>query len=84
MEGKEELQLDSSAATLADEKRDTSTVPSLRKTSLDNAPSLADKDERGSTEDTSAGEEDEGEYPNGIKMVFIVVALALSIFLVWI
>jgi hypothetical protein len=52
----------------------------------DDTPTETDKDEEGSFRDVATGdlpeEEDGGDYPSGIHMAFIVVALVLSIFLV--
>jgi len=79
---------DSRAATLAEKELERNTPSSQsiddslwKETQEGDDP---EKDEAGSVENAGAagGEEDDGEYPNGMRMAFIVVALVLSIFLV--
>lgn len=73
---------------------ETSATPSIRK-SLDKetqdkyneTATKTEKDEEASLRDVApadalAEEEDDGEYPTGLPMTFIVLALVLSIFLV--
>ena len=85
--------MDSRSVTLAEEKEldtgvTTSTQGSIRrdKSELDDVPT---ENEEGSIRDKTKAEDDPvaeedvaGEYPSGMKMAFIVVALVLSIFLV--
>lgn len=48
----------------------------------DNASDKGSETEKASKKDVEAGEEDDGvEYPSGLKMFFIVLALVLSVFL---
>lgn len=80
--------MDSRSLTLAEEKEletDVTSSPqgSIRneKTELDDVP--AENEDGSIRNETTAEAEDEGgEYPNGVRMAFIVVALVLSIFLV--
>jgi hypothetical protein len=83
--------MNSSEPTLAEEKeigRSASPTPvgSINKEKLDNEGSLTEKEENGSIRDATPAEEaaEEGaiEYPTGARLLFIVVALVLSIFLV--
>jgi hypothetical protein len=79
--------MDSRAETLAEEKeleRSASPTPSpsINKEKEDFGDSPTDN-EGGSVQGEAANaEEDGGEYPNGTRMAFIVVALLLSVFLV--
>lgn len=85
--------MDSSAATLAEEKnigRSTSVTPegSINKENFDGDDTATEKEEVGSVRNdvhiqTEGAGDDEIEYPSGFKFFFIVVALVLSIFLVW-
>jgi hypothetical protein len=82
--------MESSAATLTEEKgigRSASPTPvgSINKEKLDTEGSLTEKEENGSVRDAAAtGEEAavEEEFPTGLRLFFIIVALVLSIFLV--
>jgi len=79
--------MDSRAETLAEEKefeRSASPTPSPSlnkgKESFEDSPT---DNEDGSVQSEAPNtEEDDGEYPNGTRMTFIVVALLLSVFLV--
>jgi len=79
---------DSRAATLAEEKELERSVSSSLHSSLnkETQPEMElNKDEAGSVHSPPPNGEEEdggGEYPTGIRMTFIVVALVLSIFLV--
>ena len=79
-------QLTSSASTLRGEptpnektKDDTSANYAVSVTANSNANANASKEENGSKHGTD--EPDDIEYPSGLKMFFIVLALVLSIFL---
>jgi hypothetical protein len=82
--------MDSSAATLAEEKevgRSASPTPlgSINKEKFDGDDTATEKEENGSVRNATLadeGGEGEIEYPTGIRLTFIVVALVLSIFLV--
>ncbi|KAH8599286.1 putative HC-toxin efflux carrier [Bisporella sp. PMI_857] len=78
--------MDSSAATLADEKdlerSTTSSLNSPPKELKDIDKLDLEKEEGGAAQDVVAAEEDDGEYPGGFALWMIVVALVLSIFLV--
>jgi hypothetical protein len=80
--------MDSRSMTLAEEKEletgaTASPQGSVRgeKTELDDTPT---DNEDGSIQNqtNTEAEDEEGEYPDGIRMAFIVVALVLSVFLV--
>ena len=79
--------MDSRAETLAEEKefeRSASPTPSpsinKERENFDDSPT---DNEGGSVQSEAPNtEEDDGEYPNGTRMTFIVVALLLSVFLV--
>jgi hypothetical protein len=85
----------SRSGTLAEEKEiRTSATPSFRNSldkelqeDRDGIPGEKEKDEKDAFEDIAPADaptdaEGEGEYPTGLPMLFIVVALVLSIFLV--
>lgn len=79
---------------MAEEKElGTSTLPSYRNSeeneTQDEKAEVAEeteKDDNGSSQEVAPADaeqgEDDGEYPTGLAMVFIVLALVLSIFLV--
>jgi hypothetical protein len=80
--------MDSRSLTLAEDKEVGSTAtPSPRpsfekesKTDLEDSPT--DKEDGSFTNDNAPEEEVEGQYPEGFRLAFIVIALLLSIFLV--
>jgi hypothetical protein len=80
--------MDSRSLTLAEEKEiETSTSPSpaasLRKeTKTELEDEKTDNKEEPVENGTNTDGEDSGEYPDGMRMAFIVIALLLSIFLV--
>jgi hypothetical protein len=79
--------MDSRSLTLAEEKEFENTAtpsprPSFEKeTKTDTDGSPTDKED-GSVTNTPPGGEVEGEYPEGFRLAFIVIALLMSIFLV--
>lgn len=85
--------MDSRAETLAEEKELERNTPSPRLSYNKEADTKFDEgptdNEEGSFKDapqataTPAVEVDETEYPAGFKLAAIVIALLLSIFLVW-
>ena len=84
--------MDSGSLTLAEEKElETSVSPTPRESiSKERNTELGDIDrekENVSNHNDQApagsGEENEGEYPDATRMAFVVIALLLSIFLVW-
>jgi hypothetical protein len=80
--------MDSRSLTLVEDKEvGTTATPSPRpsfekesKTDLEDSP--PDKEDGSSTNDNAPEEEVEGQYPEGFRLAFIVIALLLSIFLV--
>jgi len=79
--------MDSRSLTLAEEKEiGTSTAPSqaasLRKEAMTELEDEKTDNEESVENVTNTDGEDSGEYPDGMRMAFIVIALLLSIFLV--
>jgi MFS transporter, DHA2 family, glioxin efflux transporter len=79
--------MDSRSLTLAEEKEiGTSTAPSpaasLRKEAKTELEDEKTDNEESVENGTNTDGEDSGEYPDGMRMAFIVIALLLSIFLV--
>jgi MFS transporter, DHA2 family, glioxin efflux transporter len=80
--------MDSRSVTLAEDKEvGRPTTPSPRpsfekesKTDLEDSPT--DKEDGSITNGNAPEEEVDGQYPEGFRLAFIVIALLLSIFLV--
>jgi MFS transporter, DHA2 family, glioxin efflux transporter len=82
------MDMDSRSVTLAEEKEVGRTAtpsprPSYEKeTKTDTDDSPTDKEDGSITNEPALSPEEEGQYPEGFRLAFIVVALLLSIFLV--